>query len=102
MDFDLKCPNLHTSFGADAFFRRLRSEDPVYWQAEHNGPGFWCITKYDDIVEISKKPKQFGSALDLGGFHIDDSRAFETNTGVNMITSDPPKHLQLRKIISPA
>ena len=28
----------------------LRANAPVFWHDEPDGPGFWAITKYDDIV----------------------------------------------------
>jgi len=102
MDIDLKSPDTHTKGLADSKFRELRQIEPVYWQNETDGPGFWSVTKYDDIVAISKNPTIFGSALDLGGFQIEDSRAFDADTGVNMITSDPPIHNHLRRAITPA
>ena len=40
-------------------FTRLRNETPVYWHEEilpfENG--FWALTKYEDIVKVSKDPK---------------------------------------------
>ena len=27
----------------------LRANDPVHWHEEADGPGFWAITRYDDI-----------------------------------------------------
>lgn len=101
MDFDLKNPDTHTSGEAERVLRDLRQRDPVYWHDEDDGPGFWCLTKYEDIVKVSKNPASFGSALDLGGYHIDDSRAFEAITGVSMITSDPPEHRVLRRMVTP-
>ena len=38
-----------------AIFSQFRREEPVAWCPEPwGGPGFWSITKYDDIQEISK------------------------------------------------
>ena len=27
----------------------LRANDPVHWHPEPDGPGFWAITRYEDI-----------------------------------------------------
>ena len=39
----------------------LRANDPVHWHEEPDGPGFWAITKYQDIRDISRRPKLFSS-----------------------------------------
>ncbi len=39
----------------------LRANDPVHWHAEADTAGFWAITKYDDIRNISRRPKLFSS-----------------------------------------
>jgi len=102
MDFDLKNPDTHANGEAALVFRDLRVSDPLYWHDEDDGPGFWCVTRYEDVVLVSRDPERFGSALELGGIHIDDSRSFEANAGVNMITADPPRHRSMRRVVSPA
>ena len=39
----------------------LRRHDPVHWQAEANGPGFWAVTKYDDCVTVNRDFERFSS-----------------------------------------
>ena len=51
---DLKNPDLYLDPGFHEVFRRLRQEEPVYWNPEAEGAGFWAITRYDDIEQISK------------------------------------------------
>ena len=45
-------------------FTRLRKEAPVYWHEEvlEFEPGFWALTKYEDIIMVSKDPETFSSA----------------------------------------
>ncbi|MEM7346291.1 MAG: cytochrome P450, partial [Chloroflexota bacterium] len=38
-------------------FKRLRDEDPVSWWDEEDGSGFWAVTRYDDLLEVSHKPE---------------------------------------------
>ena len=54
------------------YFTDLRRDDPVHWHDEVDGPGFWCITKYDDINAISRDPSRFSSAAENGGHRIFD------------------------------
>src|SRR5690606_40399993 len=42
-----------------ATFARLRREDPVAWIDETHGSGFWAVTRYQDIVEVSRDWKTF-------------------------------------------
>ena len=55
-DVDLANPDLYVSGVPHEVFTWLRREDPVHWNPVTNGRGFWSITKYDDIVAISKNP----------------------------------------------
>tara|TARA_B100000586_G_scaffold157356_1_gene114521 strand:+ start:156 stop:563 length:408 start_codon:yes stop_codon:yes gene_type:complete len=49
-------------------FSEMRREDPIAWCPElEGGPGFWSVTKYDDIQFVSKTPKIFSSDRVHGG-----------------------------------
>ena len=39
----------------------LRNNHPVYHHPEPDGPGFWVITKYDDLKQVSREPNLFSS-----------------------------------------
>src|ERR1700753_3447386 len=59
-------------------FGRLRRESPVYFHPEPNGnKGFWAITKYRDVVSVSKDPKTFSSAR--GGTNLTELPPQELN-----------------------
>ena len=38
----------------DEWFTHLRHHAPVYRHPEPDGPGFWVITRYDDVVEVGR------------------------------------------------
>ena len=68
---DLRDPELYLDGIPHDLFTRLRRECPVYWNPEPDDPrheGFWAVTKYDDIVAISKNPKVFSSDSEWGDF----------------------------------
>ena len=44
------------------YFAYLRRHDPVHWQDEKAGPGFWAVTKYDDCVSVNRDWERFSSA----------------------------------------
>jgi cytochrome P450 len=37
-----------------AAFAELRREDPVHWNPEPDGPGFWAVTRYHDIRTVHR------------------------------------------------
>jgi len=100
----------------------MRREEPVAWCPEPwGGPGFWSVTKYDDIQFVSKNPDQFSSDGKLGGItlasdemirnrmkeegtEIIEGEAAEGNlfqSGTSMIMMDPPDHVQNRRVVAP-
>ena len=106
-DVDLGNPDLYLSGVPHEVFTWLRREDPVHWNPVTNGRGFWSITKYDDIVAISKNPEVFSSARAHGGHRIYDENVVGTagmgaeETDAPFISMDPPEHNRYRRMISP-
>jgi linalool 8-monooxygenase len=106
-DVDLGNPDLYVSGVPHEVFTWLRREDPVHWNLVTNGRGFWSITKYDDIVAISKNPEVFSSAREHGGHRIYDENIVGTagmgaeETDAPFISMDPPEHNRYRRMISP-
>ena len=106
-DVDLGNPDLYISGVPHEVFTWLRREDPVHWNPVTNGRGFWSITKYDDIVAISKNPEVFSSAREHGGHRIYDENIVGTagmgaeETDAPFISMDPPEHNRYRRMISP-
>jgi cholest-4-en-3-one 26-monooxygenase len=98
-DVDLFSPAVYATGVPHEAFRVLRAESPVYFHKEPNGPGFWAITKHQDIVNISKDPKRFSSwrggtiLQDLSGEDLAANRAM-------MLNMDPPQHSKYRRLVS--
>ena len=42
-------------------FAALREHDPVHWNPEPDGPGFWAVTRYEDIHEVNRCPEIFSN-----------------------------------------
>ena len=102
---NLKDPFLFEQGTPHEIFRKLRNEAPVYWnpEPEPDEPGFWALTKYHDIVAVSKNPELFSSAM--GGHQISYMPGMEFNRATsailgNMIASDPPEHNVYRRLVS--
>lgn len=79
----------------------LRANDPVHWNPESDGPGFWSVMKHADIVRVSTDPATFSSARALGGHRIFNEDVENAHVETSMISMDPPEHLNYRKMVMP-
>jgi len=79
-------------------FALLRREDPVHRQREPDGPGFWCITRYDDISAVHRDWETFSS--EAGGTSLQDLEPEQIEARKSMIDMDPPRHNQLRALVA--
>ena len=83
-------------------FARMRAQAPVSWQREgNNGPGFWALTRYEDVMRVDGDPKTFSSQKGgiLMAYGPPETRhplLFRASVDA-MINMDAPWHLQLRK-----
>jgi cytochrome P450 len=80
-------------------FQRLRADDPVHWHPEANGTGFWAITRYDDVVAVSRDSKTYSSWR--GATMIEDLPP-DGLAGIRlmMLNMDPPEHTKLRALVN--
>lgn len=82
----------------DEVFAGLRSaKDPVYCPLQDE-PGFYALTRYEQVAEASRRPEVFSSqptAVSL----IDPPEAIAEYSG-SMISMDDPWHARLRRIVS--
>ena len=75
--------------------RRLRAEAPLYW---HETPGFWALSRHEDIVAVSRDPATFCSSQ--GVLLSDMERPIMPRQSIIYI--DPPEHVKYRKLVQPA
>ena len=87
--------------------RLLRDTEPVSWQPEPAigiwpaGPGFWAVTRYDDVRHVLRSPAEFSSAL--GATQIRDPDPADLPFIRRMILNmDPPEQLRLRRLVTGA
>jgi cholest-4-en-3-one 26-monooxygenase len=103
-ELDLSNPDSFADGFPHDYFRALRREDPVHWnrtefQPERNGPGFWSVTRYEDVKMISRNPLLFSSweggtnIFDLSGEDLEGTRAM-------MLNMDPPQHVKYRRLVA--
>jgi cytochrome P450 len=79
-------------------FALLRREDPVHFNEERDGRGFWAVTRYEDIRHVHRHPELFSS--EIGGTSLEDLEPEHIEARKSMIDMDPPRHDELRGIIN--
>jgi cytochrome P450 len=77
----------------------LRANDPVHWHELPDGPGFWAITKYQDIRDISRRPKLF-SSYERGVMMGEVDEAALAAQRLMMLSMDPPEHDRFKLLVS--
>jgi cholest-4-en-3-one 26-monooxygenase len=100
-DIDIYDPDLYVARVPHEAFAHLRQRTPVCWHPEpKGGPGFWCVLKYADVMQVSKNPMTFSSNR---GTNIEDVPEEELSMlQAIMLNMDPPQHSKFRRIVSQA
>jgi cholest-4-en-3-one 26-monooxygenase len=82
------------------WFAALRREAPVHWHPEPDGgPGFWCVTRYDDVVSVNRDNQTYSSnraavfIWDLPPEELEQQRLM-------MLNMDPPMHTRYRRLVN--
>ncbi|HYM14717.1 MAG TPA: cytochrome P450 [Dehalococcoidia bacterium] len=98
-EVDLYSPDTYIDRVPHDVFKLLRRESPVHWHREASGPGYWALTKYDDIVAVSQDSATFSSAR--MGTNIDDpSPDGLAMLQTIMLNMDPPRHTVYRRLVA--
>ncbi|MGI5414895.1 cytochrome P450 [Actinomadura luteofluorescens] len=82
----------------DEMFASLRAADGPVFCPVPDEPGFYAITRYEDVAEASRNPQVFSSqptAVSL----VDPPPQVAPYSG-SMISIDDPRHARLRRIVS--
>jgi cytochrome P450 len=76
-------------------YRRMQADAPLYRNADI---GFWALTRFDDVLAGLSDPGRFSSAR---GTLIEQIQSAQPAPAM-MIFTDPPRHDELRKLVSRA
>jgi cytochrome P450 len=98
-DVDLLDHDLFAEREPWEIFERLRRDAPVYRHDEPGGRGFWCVTRYDDVVSVLKDTATFSSEVG-GAAQIEDMQPDELEARRNFMELDPPQHSQWRRLFA--
>ena len=101
-DIDLLDRDRFTQGIPHEWFTFLRKEAPVYKHAEPDGPGFWVVTKYADVVAVGRDGATYSSDQKRGGVVVlEELQMNDFEQGGNlMLTMDAPEHTRYRKLVN--
>ncbi len=98
-DIDLTDPESYVDAVPHQWFAYLRANAPVWWHEETDGPGFWCVTKYDDCVTVNRDYDTFSSARKATFIWDMPEEAIEQQR-LMMLNMDPPLHTRYRRLVN--
>lgn len=98
MHIDLLSPASFAAGQPHDQFNWLREHQPVHWHEEPGGPGFWAVTRYDDVWAVDRDFQAYSSEPTI---MITDPLAEAGGFGPYkmMLMMDPPDHTAFRKLI---
>jgi cholest-4-en-3-one 26-monooxygenase len=82
-----------------AWLAHLRRHDPVHWQDEPGGPGYWAVTRYEDCVTVNRDYERFSSAAQ-GTMPFEMGADEIAQQGLMMLNMDPPLHTRYRRLVN--
>src|SRR3954470_13937225 len=80
-------------------FELLQREAPVFRHPEPDGDGFWCVTRYDDVVQVLKDTATFSSERGAAPL-IEPVPRDVLEARRNFMETDPPLHSQWRRMFA--
>src|SRR6478736_3279371 len=95
----------HGSATRAAAWKKFRDERPLAFMPEFPyqdfpaGPGYWNVTRFDDVMHVSRHPDIFCSGQ---GTNIFDLPVEVSEFMGSMINMDSPRHTHLRKVVNKA
>ncbi|MCC6557384.1 MAG: cytochrome P450 [Polyangiaceae bacterium] len=97
-DIDIADPDAYLAGVPHGQFALLRREAPVFWHREADGPGFWALTRHEDIARVSRDLATFTQAPSI---FIEDMPPGNLRDSPDVIINmDPPRHTRFRGLVS--
>lgn len=96
---DITDPSAYANGIPHAVFSRMRRTEPVA-QRMYEGRPFWAVTRYRDLVTVTRDPTTYSSAR--GMTNLPDLTEEQMDARRSIIDTDAPEHIRLRKLGIPA
>jgi cytochrome P450 len=100
-DTDLTDPQTFLAPAAELveMWRRFRAESPVHWHEVHGRavPGFWVLSRYDDVMNVYRDNKRFTSQR--GNVLATLLEGGDSAAGKMLAVTDGPRHRDLRNLL---
>jgi len=93
-EIDVSNPFLFKQNKWQSYFKRLRDEAPVHYQANSPFGPFWSVTRFEDILFVDKRHDLFSAEPIIVLGQAPKGMEIET-----FIAMDPPKHDQQRMAV---
>jgi len=107
-DLDLSDPDLFLERRGPPhdYLQVLRREAPVFWNPPAHvrktvtpiAHGYWVLSKYADVIHVSRHPKLFSSS-EGGPYLWDMDEAGLAGQRLTMLVMDPPQHVKYRRLV---
>jgi cholest-4-en-3-one 26-monooxygenase len=98
-DVDLIDPDTYLHGAPHDMFALLRREAPVFRHPRPGQPDFWAVTRYRDVVAISRDWATFSSER-RGALLNEPPEDNLAMMRLMMLNMDPPRHTKLRALIN--
>jgi cholest-4-en-3-one 26-monooxygenase len=103
MEINLIDPDIYERSGPPHDqFAWLREHEPVFWH-EYGGapgwPGFWAVTKYEDVMQVSRHPEIFSSQRRSVSLRELPDNVVERRRAM-ILDMDPPRHTGQRGLVN--
>jgi cholest-4-en-3-one 26-monooxygenase len=79
-------------------FATLRRDAPVYRHPQRRGPGFWCVTRHDDVAAANRDHTRL--SVERGIMLFDQPELEPPDAPRMMIEMDPPRHTRYRLLVN--
>jgi cytochrome P450 len=96
---DITDPDTYRTGIPHAVFKEMRDSEPVALR-EYEGRPYWAVTRYADLVTVTRDPKTYSSAR--GMTNLPDLTEEQMTARRSIIDTDAPEHVRLRKLGIPA
>ncbi|MEU5951493.1 cytochrome P450 [Streptomyces sp. NPDC047525] len=96
-EINLVDPDLYENGDPFALWRILRDQDPAHWHPESTFPGFWALTRYEDVKAVYRDASTFSSAQGILLRPLPDGP--DPGSGRTLALTDSLRHRQIRSLV---